>query len=69
MENKLVGFDNWFAVLAAATRGTRLWYKAPMEIAPRPIHVVRIFKNCRMRVHGGEITFTVLNRFSMKEGH
>ena len=73
MVAKLVPLDSWFAVLAIAARGGRLWYHAPLDVRPVPVYVVRVYKNNKMRISGPGLTFTVdeghLDRFRMKEGH
>lgn len=60
-------FQTWAAVVAAATRGDRLWYHAPLDLRPRMITVIKIFKNGKLRINGGECTFTAdaghLDRF------
>jgi len=43
-------FDSWSDVLAAARRGDRLWYWAPMDRSPRSILVVKVFKNGGIRI-------------------
>jgi hypothetical protein len=37
-------------VLAAARRGERLWYHAPMDLRPQSIAVDRVFKNGKIRI-------------------
>jgi hypothetical protein len=43
-------FDSWSDVLAAARRGDRLWYWAPMDRSPVSIRVVKVFKNGGLRI-------------------
>lgn len=66
-------FEFWTEVLTVAQRGGRLWYHAPLDVGPSPIHVLRVFKNGKLRVRGGGVTFTAdsdhLSRFRVKKGH
>lgn len=43
-------FDTWTDVLAAAARGDRLWYQAPLDRNPRSILVAKIYKNGSLRI-------------------
>ena len=43
-------FDTWADVLAAAKRGERLWYQAPLDSSPRSILVVKVYKNDKIRI-------------------
>jgi hypothetical protein len=43
-------FDTWSDVLAAARRGERLWYQAPLDRFPSSILVVKVFKNDKIRI-------------------
>ena len=60
---RFASFDSWQAVRGFADRGTSLYYCAPLDVAPRPVFVTRLFKNGKMRVNGGEVSFTT------DEGH
>ena len=46
-----VGFSTWSDVLDAARNGDRLWYQAPMDLRPRSIAVIKVFKNGGIRVN------------------
>jgi len=60
-------FATWQEVLNAASDGKALYYHAPLDVGPRPVFVKRVFKNGKLRVSGGEISFTAdadhLDRF------
>lgn len=43
-------FDSWADVLAAARRGERLWYQAPLDHSPRSILVLKVYKNDKIRI-------------------
>ena len=43
-------FGSWKEVLAAAERGDRLWYLAPMNTRPSSVMVVKIYKNGKLRI-------------------
>lgn len=51
-------FNTWSEVLQAASSGVRLWYHAPMDRAPAPIEVIKVFKNGKLRVRGSEACYT-----------
>lgn len=64
---KFSGFPSWLKVKHAAETNVRLFYRAPLDGAPRPIIVSRVFKNGKIRVNAGEVCFTAdsehLDRF------
>lgn len=67
-------FKTWDEVLAAARSGVRLWYHAPLDLTPRSILVLRIFKNGKIRIDplsSGADNFTAdaghLSRFRTME--
>ncbi len=60
------GFDSWADVLAAARRGDRLWYHAPMDYQPRSIHVVKVFKNGNIRI---DPLSNQADKFTADRGH
>ena len=43
-------FKTWDDVLVAAKTGVRLHYKAPLDLLPCSLIVVRVFKNGKVRV-------------------
>ena len=43
-------FPTWSDVLAAAARGDRLWYQAPLDRSPRSILVIKVYKNGSLRI-------------------
>lgn len=55
-------FETWESLLAAAaTDGngrSTLYYHAPLDCRPAAIHVVRVYKNGKIRIRGGGLTFT-----------
>jgi hypothetical protein len=56
---RLRDFGAWFNVrLAAADKEVSLWYRAPMDTSPRLVTVKKAFKNGKLRVQAGDITFT-----------
>lgn len=64
---KFSPFGSWLNVRHAAESRVSLFYWAPLDTAPRPIIVLRVFKNGKVRLSGGEVTFTAddghLDRF------
>lgn len=60
-------FGCWHGVLHAIENGVSLYYQAPLDGCPRPVFVTKRFKNGKVRVTGGEVTFTAdafhLDRF------
>lgn len=60
-------FASWHGVLHAAESRVSLFYHAPLDGCPRPVFVTKQFKNRKLRVTGGECTFTAdrghLDRF------
>ncbi len=64
-------FPTWLAVKHAAETNMRLFYHAPLDTAPIPIRVTRVFKNGKIRVDAGEVKFTAdqdhLHRFRWLE--
>lgn len=64
-------YTKWCDVLAAATaaeiNGRGLWYQAPLDGYPVPVLVMKVFKNQKIRLNAGELTFTAdeshLDRF------
>lgn len=46
-------FATWEAVLAHVAAGGRIWYHAPLDTAPRPVLVSRVFKNGKLRILPG----------------
>ncbi len=68
-ERALVSFANWAQVLDAATEN-RLYYHAPMDRYASSVCVVKIFRNGKIRISDGDLTFTAdsghLTRFRMR---
>lgn len=68
---RFAGFASWHGVLHAAENKVSLFYLAPLDGCPRPVFVTKRFKNGKLRVTGGEVTFTAdsghLDRFSWLE--
>lgn len=60
-------FASWHGVLHAAENKVSLFYWAPLDTAPRPVFVVKAFRNGKLRITGGELIFTTdpghLDRF------
>lgn len=59
-------FSSWSDVVAAARLGAPLWYHAPLDIAPRRIAVVRVFKNGKIRI---DPMSAVADKFTADAGH
>jgi hypothetical protein len=59
-------FDTWADVLAAARRGDRLWYQAPLDRFPHSILVVKVFKNDRIRI---DPLSNQVDKFTADAGH
>ncbi len=51
-------FAAWLHVRHAAETNATLYYHAPLDGGPRPVFVRRVFKNGKLRLTGGEVTFT-----------
>lgn len=64
---KFSTFGCWYGVQCALNDKVSLFYKAPLDACPRPVFVTKQFKNGKMRVTSGEVTFTAdpthLDRF------
>lgn len=64
---KFAEFASWHGVLHAVEHKVSLFYWAPLDPAPRPVFVLKAFKNRKLRISGGEVTFTAdaahLDRF------
>lgn len=60
-------FGGWSNVALAYSEKVSLYYKAPLDTAPRPVFVLKHFRNGKLRVTVGETTFTAdashLDRF------
>ena len=60
-------FASWQSVRYAADHKVSLFYHAPLDHAPRPVFVTKIFKNGKLRINAGEVIFTAdsghLDRF------
>jgi hypothetical protein len=55
---KFSPFGCWYGIQAALDDKVRLYYKAPLDTAPRPVFVTKRFKNGNLRLTSGEVTFT-----------
>jgi len=68
-----VGFSSWDEVLAFAKRGGWLFYHAPLDLRPCSVHVVKVYKNGKIRIDpgAGADPFTAdsghLSRFKRQE--
>jgi hypothetical protein len=64
---RFLTFGSWYGLQMAIAEKVSLYYHAPLDIAPRPIFVTKLFKNGKVRVTSGEVTFTAdsshLDRF------
>lgn len=64
---RFASFGSWAKVKHAGETNVSLYYWAPLDGGPRPVFVTRVFKNGKLRVTGGEVTFTAddkhLDRF------
>jgi len=60
-------FACWLHVKHAAETNVSLFYHAPLDGCPRPVFAKLVFKNGKIRLSGGEVTFTAdsghLDRF------
>lgn len=56
--NALLPVESWAEVLRLESAGVPLYYKAPLDIRPTLVRVVRQFKNGKMRIAAPELTFT-----------
>jgi hypothetical protein len=65
--NTFTTFSTWAEVLDDAHKGAPLFYHAPLDVYPVRAYTVRVYKNGKIRIQGGSLTFTVdsghLNRF------
>jgi len=67
-------FETWSELLAFVSRESRecetLRYQAPLDSYAFAVDVQKVFKNGKIRIHAGELKFTVdeghLNRFSLR---
>lgn len=55
---KFSSFATWLQVRHAAETNTSLFYQAPLDIAPRPVFARKVFKNGKIRIDAGEVSFT-----------
>ena len=51
-------FKTWTDVLSFVDRGGWLWYHAPLDLRPSSVTVVKRFKNGKLRLSSGDVTFT-----------
>jgi len=56
-------FAVWADVFGYLAMGATLHYQAPMDARPRRVRIVRIFKNAKLRIEAGDLSFTA------DEGH
>ena len=60
-------FGCWYGVQCAIDEKVSLYYQAPLDSAPRPVFILKQFKNGKIRLTSGEVTFTAgathLDRF------
>lgn len=65
--SKFMPFETWSDVLESAHNGRSLYYHAPLDHLPAFVFVVRVFKNGKLRLRAGGVTFTAdaghLSRF------
>jgi len=70
MPQNLVHFDTWALVRAAAIRGDKLWYEAPMDAASdcpaRLVRVVKVYKNGGIRI---DPMCNNMTNFTANSGH
>lgn len=59
-------FSTWDDVLAAANRGERLWYQAPLDVQPHFIIVDKIYKNGKLRINP---LSNEVDKFTADAGH
>jgi len=59
-------FITWADVLAAAERGDRLWYQAPLDRYPHSILVDKIYKNGKLRI---DPLSNQVSKFTADAGH
>lgn len=62
----LVTPATWRDVLDIARVGERLWYKAPFDMNPVLIRVVKVFKNGKIRI---DPMAPGASNFTVDEGH
>jgi hypothetical protein len=64
---KFAPFGCWYGLQVAVDEKVSLFYSAPLDGVPRPVFVTKSFKNGKLRVTSGEVTFTAdpahLDRF------
>lgn len=64
---RFAAFDSWLKVRHAAETNVSLFYWAPLDGGPRPVFAKRVFRNGKIRLTGGDVTFTAddshLDRF------
>jgi hypothetical protein len=51
-------FGSWYGFECAIDEKISLFYKAPLDTVPRPVFVTKRFKNRKVRITSGEVTFT-----------
>lgn len=60
-------FETWLKVRHEAETNASLFYWAPLDTAPRPVFARKVFANGKIRIDGGEVSFTAdsghLDRF------
>jgi hypothetical protein len=66
-----IPFATWADLLSFATSSRNaLFYHAPLDTAPRPVFARKLFKNGKIRIDAGEVSFTAdpdhLTRFSRR---
>jgi hypothetical protein len=66
-----VPFASWSDLLSfASSQRNALFYQAPLDTAPRPVFARKLFKNGKVRIDAGEVSFTAdpahLSRFSRR---
>ncbi len=50
-------FASWYGVRHAAEANVSLFYHAPLDRGPMRVIVRRVFKNGKLRLSSGEVTF------------
>lgn len=53
-----VPFDSWNTFQAHVAQGMRVYYHAPLDTLPRLVTVVKAYKNGKLRLRAGDVTFT-----------
>ncbi|HEX6826551.1 MAG TPA: hypothetical protein VF077_09585 [Nitrospiraceae bacterium] len=51
-------FASWYGVLHAIEYKVGLYYHAPLDATPRRVIIKKTFKNGKVRICAGEVTFT-----------